>query len=101
MASTPLSIETIISDSAIRNGQPIIVGTTLRVVDVVAWYVYAGHTPEQLAVGFNLHLGDVFAALAYYHQHKAELDEWMRADAEAAAQLKSELEAKGQVIRFD
>jgi uncharacterized protein (DUF433 family) len=94
-------IETIVSDPAIRRGQPIIAGTGVRVVDLVASYLFRGLTAEELAVNFALDLGQVHAALAYYYQHKAELDSWMRDDEAAADKLLAELEAQGKLIRLE
>ena len=101
MAAIILPIDTIISDPTIRGGKPIIAGTTLRVSDLVAYYVYAGHTPEQLAVGFSLELGQVHAALAYYHLHKSEIDDEIRANAEEAEKWAQEAAKKGRLIRFE
>ncbi len=52
--ATVLHIDMIISDPEIRSGKPIIVGTSLRVSDVVAWHVFGGQTVEEIALGFNL-----------------------------------------------
>jgi len=95
------SIDTIISDDTIHAGQPIIAGTRLRVSDLAASHIYRGLTPEELATNFALDMGQVYAALAYYFQHKAEIDEQMRADAEEADQLLSEFEAQGKLIRVE
>ncbi|RPI97581.1 MAG: DUF433 domain-containing protein [Chloroflexi bacterium] len=97
MVATVLSIDTIVSDPKIRGGRPIIAGTGIRVIDIVAYYRYGGQTPEELATGFALSLGQVHAALAYYHLHKDEIDESMRAEAERAEQLIAELEKQGKV----
>ena len=94
-------IETIISDPAIRGGQPIIAGTGVRVVDLVASYLYRGLTAEELAVNFALDLGQVHAALAYYYQHKTEIDRWMREDAKEAEKLLAEFESQGKLIRIE
>ena len=94
-------IETIISDPSIRGGQPIIAGTGVRVVDLVASYLYRRLTAEELAVNFALDLGQVHAALAYYYQHKAELDSWMRDEETKADKLLAELETQGKLIRLE
>ena len=95
------SIDTIVSDPARRGGQPIISGTSIRVIDIVASYLYRGATPEELAISFALDLGQVYATLAYYHQHKAEIDEQMRRDAETAEKLLAEFDAEGKLIRIE
>jgi len=92
-------IDTIVSDPQVRGGQPIIAGTTLRVSDVVASHIYRGLSPEELAVNFALDLGQVYAALAYYYQHKAAIDAQMQAEADRAARLLADLDAQGRLIR--
>jgi uncharacterized protein (DUF433 family) len=94
-------IETIISDPAIRGGQPIIAGTGVRVVDLVASYLFRGLTVEELAVNYALDLGQSHAALAYYYQHKAEMDTWMQNDEAQADRLLAELDAQGKLIRLE
>ena len=101
MAATILTIEAIVSDPAIRGGRPVIAGTGVRVIDVVAYYRYAGLTPEELATGFSLSLGQAHAALAYYHLHKDELDAEIRNDAELAEQRLQDLARKGRLMRLE
>lgn len=99
--ATILNIEAIVSDPKIRGGRPVIVGTTLRVMDVAAYHVFGGLTPEDLAVQFQLSLGEIHAALAYYYMHKAEMDTQFRADAEEADQLLQRLAAQGRLITVE
>lgn len=94
-------IDTVISDPAIHAGQPIIAGTRLRISDLAASHIYRGLSPEELAVNFALDMGQVHAALAYYFQHKVEIDAQMRADAEKAQKLLDEFEAQGKLIRVE
>lgn len=99
MAATIYHIDTIISDPAVRGGQPVIAGTSIRVSDLIASHLYRGQSPEEMAANFNLDLGQVYAALAYYYQHKAEVDARMRADADESLGLLDDLERSGKLIR--
>jgi len=101
MAATVLTINTIVSDAAVRGGRPIIAGTSLRVSDVVASHIFRGHTPEELAVQFKLRLGEVHAALAYYFMHKDEIDQELRDNAAQAEQLLNEFDAAGKLTRIE
>jgi uncharacterized protein (DUF433 family) len=92
-------IDTIMSDPNNRGGQPIIAGTSIRVVDVIASHIYRGLQAEELATNFALDMGQVYAALAYYDQHKPEMDARMRQDSEMANRLLADFEAKGKLIR--
>jgi uncharacterized protein (DUF433 family) len=94
-------INTIMSDPNNRGGQPIIAGTSIRVVDVVASHIYRGLSPEELATNFALDMGQVYSALAYYYQHKTEMDARMRDDSIAAEHLLAEFETKGKLIRVE
>src|SRR5664279_5024113 len=91
-------IDTIVTDPAIRGGQPIIGGTNVRLIDVIASYLYRGLSVEELAVNFALDLGQAHAALAYYYQHKAEIDTDMRKDAERVAILLTDFDIQGKLI---
>ena len=50
-------------------------GHRIRVIDVVNWYEWQGMSADEIVEEFpQLTKGDVFAALAYYWDHKDELD---------------------------
>lgn len=74
------SINLIYRDPDVRGGRPCIVGTDLRVLDIVISKIFAERTPDQLADDYALSMAEVFAALAYYHCNKAEIDEDIRED---------------------
>ncbi len=88
-------IDTIVSDPKIQEGAPTIAGSRIRVLDLIASHLYRGLTADELAVNFNLNLGQVYAALAYYYQHKPVLDAKLRADADEADRLLRQLDAQG------
>ena len=57
------------------NGVPIIVGTNMKVVELVMAQLAHGWSPEELHFQHPyLSLGQIHSALAYYWDHKAELD---------------------------
>jgi uncharacterized protein (DUF433 family) len=56
-------------------GVPWIEGTTTKVIEVVLNQESTGSTPEELQSEMpHLSLAQIYAALAYYLAHKAELD---------------------------
>jgi uncharacterized protein (DUF433 family) len=63
--------------------KPHIRGTRIRVEDVVVWYERQGMSVSEIVEGFpHITRADVHAALAYYWDHKDELDRvWGEADA--------------------
>ena len=73
----------IIKDSQLRGGRPIIAGTGVTVCTIVGYYKL-GYTPEETADEMNLNLAGVYAALAYYHLNRAEIETDMIANTEEA-----------------
>lgn len=62
--------------------KPCIVGTRIRVVDVLGWHEDLGWSADKIVEEFpQLTQADVYAALAYYWDHKEELDRKMAEDA--------------------
>jgi uncharacterized protein (DUF433 family) len=100
MAARVLQIDEIVSDPEVRGGRPVIKGTGIRVIDLIAYHTGPEkHSAERLAAGFRLPLGQVHAALAYYYLNKEAIDADMRAESELAEQLADELEAQGRLTR--
>jgi uncharacterized protein (DUF433 family) len=87
---TILSIDLITTDAAVRNGRPCIAGTALRVTDVAMAHLYHQRTADQVVADYELTLAQVHAALAYYYQHKAELDADIRSQVLTARQVKEQ-----------
>jgi uncharacterized protein (DUF433 family) len=57
------------------NGVPIIIGTNMKVVELVMAQLAHGWSPEELHFQHAyLSLGQIHSALAYYWDHKTELD---------------------------
>ena len=95
-----LAIESVVTDPDVRGGKPIVAGTTLRVSDLAAYHIIAGLTPDQLSAQFDLDLSRVHAALAYYFQHKAEIDAEIRENADQADLWRQRLVAQGRAVSF-
>lgn len=72
------SINLIVSNPNVRGGRPCIAGTGLRVIDVAMAMLFHRRTPSEIASDYDLSLAQVHAALAYYYDHKAELDDDIR-----------------------
>lgn len=57
-------------------GVPVIVGTTMKVVELVLDHKAYGWSPEELHLQHpTLSLGQIHSALAYYWDHQEELDQ--------------------------
>jgi uncharacterized protein (DUF433 family) len=71
------------------------VGESQVLLDVVIREFNNGVDPEGIARGYStLRLGDVYAVIAYYLQHRSEVDEYLLARQEEAACLRQDIEAK-------
>jgi uncharacterized protein (DUF433 family) len=84
----------------IMGGKPRIAGHRIAVQDIVIWHERLGKSVDEIATEYNLTLADVHAALAYYFDHRPEIDhaiEEGQAFAEALRQhIPSKLEQKLQ-----
>ncbi len=84
------SIDLITIDPDMRGGRPCIAGTGLRVIDITMATIFHDRTPGEIASDFEISLAEVYAALAYYYQHKAQLDQDIREQVSIAQQFKQQ-----------
>ena len=72
-------------------GSVVLAGTTMRVVELVMAQRAHGWSPEELHFQFpHLPLGHIHAALAYYWDHKAEVDADIERETEYVEQARRE-----------
>jgi uncharacterized protein (DUF433 family) len=77
----PVVSEHILSTPDTCGGAPRIAGSRIRVKDVVIWHVHQGMSAEEIVSKWpHLTLAGVHAALAYYYDHKGEIDQEIAAD---------------------
>jgi uncharacterized protein (DUF433 family) len=62
----------------IRGGKPCIAGTRIAVHDVVLTHLRLGQSLEQIAGHYDVSLAALHAAMAYYYDHRAEMDRAMQ-----------------------
>lgn len=72
------SINQITTNPSVRNGKPCLAGTGIKVTDIVIAHLFHQRTLSEIASDFNLSLAPVYAALAFYYEHKLALDEDIR-----------------------
>jgi uncharacterized protein (DUF433 family) len=96
MATDPLTMPAATAATHIEvtpgtcGGKPRIAGHRIRVQDIVLW-TEQGQSADEIVAGFpQLSLADVYAALAYYHDHRAQIDQDIREDGEFFEQMKSQ-----------
>jgi uncharacterized protein (DUF433 family) len=77
----PVMREHIASTPDTCGGKPRIAGSRIRVKDVAIWHDHQGMTPSEIVSNWpHLTLASVYAALAYYHDHREEINAEIVAD---------------------
>jgi uncharacterized protein (DUF433 family) len=72
-------------------GKPHVLGHRIKVQHIVVWHERMGMSPTEIVVSHpTITLSDVHAALAYYYDHRGEID----ADIVAEETYAAEIEAK-------
>jgi len=61
--------------SEVRSGKPRIAGTRITVADVAIMYLRMGQSLEEIAGKYQLSLASVHAAIAFYYDHREEIDQ--------------------------
>lgn len=64
----------IVSDDAIRSGQPRIEGTRITVLDLKRRVIDEREDPHVVAGEYGLSMADLFAALAHYYEHRDRVE---------------------------
>jgi uncharacterized protein (DUF433 family) len=62
----------------IVGGKPRISGHRITVQNIMIWHELLGRSADEIAAEYGLTLADVYAALAYYYDNRAEIDESLR-----------------------
>ena len=82
----------------VAGGKPRVAGHRISVQDIAIWHERMGRSADEIATEYDLTLADVYAALAYYFDHRNEIDESLRSAGAFAEALRgrtpSKLEAK-------
>ena len=73
------TIQVIAVNPKVRSGRPFIIGTSVTVTDIAIAKNYHNQDADGIADWYGLTLTQVYGALAYYYEHKAELDQIIRA----------------------
>lgn len=70
------------------------VGETRVLLELVIHAFNGGETPESIIDSYStLRLSDVYAVIAYYMAHRAEVDEYVRASDSRAEQIQRDIES--------
>ncbi len=82
---------------AVCGGKPCVAGTRIRIWDVHIWHNLQGRRPEQIVADFpQLSVADVHAALAFYYDHREQIEQEMK----EAEEFSNRLEADQGTTRY-
>ena len=72
----------------ICSGKPRIAGRRITVAHIAIWHERLGKCADEIATEYDLTLADVYAALAYYFDHREEIDQSIKEGEEFAEALR-------------
>ena len=83
--------ERVTKTPAVCGGSACIAGHRVRVLDIVVWHEQLGWSPDEIVSQIpSITLSDVHAALAYYCDHREEIQEEIRAERKMAEEFRRE-----------
>lgn len=86
-----ISTEHISKTPGVCGGKACIAGHRIRVMDIVTLHERGGMTPDEIADEYpGITLADVHAALAYYFDHRDDIDAEFREARETADRMRSQ-----------
>jgi uncharacterized protein (DUF433 family) len=69
-------------------GKPRVAGRRITVQNIAIWHERLNRSADQIASDYNLALAEVHAALAYYFDHRAEIERDIRAGQTLAESIR-------------
>ncbi len=78
----------------VLGGKPRVAGHRIRVIDVAIWHEKLGLSADSIASKYDLLLAEVYAALAYYYDHREQLEADLQADDAFVAEMKKQYPSK-------
>jgi len=82
MSTTSSIADLIVETPGTCGGRPRIVDRRITVENIVVWHERLGQSADEICSEYNLTLGQVYAALAYYFENRQCIDESLK-DGEA------------------
>lgn len=59
----------------VTGGKPRIAGRRITVQNIAIWHERMGKSPDEICAEYDLSLAEVHAALAYYFDHREEIEQ--------------------------
>ena len=80
--------------SGISGGKPRIAGHRITVQNIVIWHERMGWSVDEIAAEYDLTLADIYAALAYYFDHRQQIDQDIEESKEFVKTLQHQTSSK-------
>ena len=81
----------------VLGGKPRIAGHRIRVSDIVVWHEKRGLSPDEIVALYpSITLSDVHAALAYYFDHREEIEAEFQREIDFITAMKAHFPSKLQ-----
>jgi uncharacterized protein (DUF433 family) len=79
-----------VTTPGVCGGKPRIAGRRITVANIAIWHERLGKSADDIATEYDLNLSDVYAALSYYFDYRAEIDESIAESKALIATLRKE-----------
>jgi uncharacterized protein (DUF433 family) len=73
----------------VAGGKPHIAGRRITVQNIAIWHEYMGLSADEIAAEHDLSLADIYAALAYYFDHRDDIEQQIAEDDTFVEALRS------------
>ena len=105
-STTSIERSHITQTPGVCGGNPCIAGSRIRVQDIFVWHERQGQSPDEIATRFpQLTLADIYAALAYFWDHRdtilTDMENEQSAVEESKRKHPSKLAQKLKALRDD
>jgi len=95
MAIEDVLVQHIETTPSVLGGKPRLAGHRIRVLDIVVWHEKRGLSPDEIAELYpSITLADVHAALAYYFDHREEIEAELQRETNIVAAMKVQYPSK-------
>ena len=78
----------------IAGGKPRIAGRRITVQNIAIWHEWMGRSADEIASEYDLTLADVYAALAYYYDHRLEIEKAIKESESFVEALRQQIPSK-------
>lgn len=79
---------------SVAGGKPRIAGHRITVQNIAIWHDRLGMSVDEIASEYDLTQADVYAALAYYFDHRSEIDRTIKEEEAFVSSLRQRVPSK-------